>query len=249
MIPSPHRIHARARLSRRCCRARRPGRAARRASSCSPARAARPARPADKLLGELAQGSVAGRDDAGGRLLGLSRLEGHAGAQAATPTGSAPMPSARGDREVYTPQVVVNGIVHVLGSDKAAIERAIAQSRKQPRRSRLPVTASVARRQAHGQRAGARTTSAAARSGSARSPRRCRSRSAAARTAAAPSPTPTWCGAGSSSANGPARPQTFSVPLERLAERRDRSVAVLVQSGAASAPKRRCSARRRSSLR
>ena len=33
--------------------------------------------------------------------------------------------SARGDREVYTPQVVVNGVAHVLGSDKAAIERAI----------------------------------------------------------------------------------------------------------------------------
>ncbi len=35
----------------------------------------------------------------------------------------------RGDREVYTPQAVVNGAVHVLGSDKAAIERAIAQTR------------------------------------------------------------------------------------------------------------------------
>src|SRR5215467_8664039 len=28
----------------------------------------------------------------------------------------------RGDREVYTPQVVVNGSYHVLGSDKVAIE-------------------------------------------------------------------------------------------------------------------------------
>jgi hypothetical protein len=35
----------------------------------------------------------------------------------------------RGDREVATPQVVVNGIVAVIGSDKAAIERAIAQTR------------------------------------------------------------------------------------------------------------------------
>jgi len=32
----------------------------------------------------------------------------------------------RGDREVYTPQVVVNGVIHVLGSDKQAIEHAIA---------------------------------------------------------------------------------------------------------------------------
>ena len=30
----------------------------------------------------------------------------------------------RGDRQVYTPQIVVNGAAHVLGSDHAAIERA-----------------------------------------------------------------------------------------------------------------------------
>ncbi|HVY00332.1 MAG TPA: DUF1223 domain-containing protein [Pseudorhodoplanes sp.] len=35
----------------------------------------------------------------------------------------------RGDRDVYTPQVVVNGEEHVLGSDKAAIERAILRTR------------------------------------------------------------------------------------------------------------------------
>ncbi len=34
----------------------------------------------------------------------------------------------RGDRQVYTPQIVVNGAMHVLGSDRAAIERAIAQT-------------------------------------------------------------------------------------------------------------------------
>ncbi len=33
---------------------------------------------------------------------------------------------ARGDGQVYTPQVVVNGSLHALGSDKAAIELAIA---------------------------------------------------------------------------------------------------------------------------
>src|SRR6516225_4634971 len=31
----------------------------------------------------------------------------------------------RGDREVYTPQVIVNGSAHVVGSDRAAIENAI----------------------------------------------------------------------------------------------------------------------------
>jgi hypothetical protein len=35
---------------------------------------------------------------------------------------------SRGDRQVYTPQVVVNGSIQVLGSDKASIERAVAQS-------------------------------------------------------------------------------------------------------------------------
>lgn len=50
----------------------------------------------------------------------------------------------RGDREVYTPQVVVNGIVHVLGSDKAAIEQAIAQTRRTAAPLKLPVTMTVA---------------------------------------------------------------------------------------------------------
>ena len=82
---------------------------------------------ADKLLGELAQDPS---------LVALSlpvdywdylgwkdtlALQGHANRQRA-------YAEARGDREVYTPQVVVNGVVHVLGSDKAAIERAIAQT-------------------------------------------------------------------------------------------------------------------------
>ena len=50
----------------------------------------------------------------------------------------------RGDREVYTPQVVVNGIVHVLGSDKAAIEDAITQTRRTAAPLTLPVTMTVA---------------------------------------------------------------------------------------------------------
>ena len=55
------------------------------------------------------------------------------------------MRECRGDREVYTPQVVVNGVVHVLGSDKAAIEKAIAQTRPQSGgHSSLPVSMAVA---------------------------------------------------------------------------------------------------------
>src|SRR5262245_43161711 len=51
--------------------------------------------------------------------------------------------SVRGDRAVYTPQIVVNGAVHVQGSDKAAIERAIGQTRQQAGTLSLPVTLSV----------------------------------------------------------------------------------------------------------
>ena len=50
---------------------------------------------------------------------------------------------ARGDREVYTPQAVVNGIAHVLGSDKVAIERTIKQTRLIATPLTLAVTLSV----------------------------------------------------------------------------------------------------------
>src|SRR5215468_6908073 len=35
---------------------------------------------------------------------------------------------ARGDREIYTPQVVVNGVLQAIGSDRNRIESAIGQS-------------------------------------------------------------------------------------------------------------------------
>src|ERR1700757_336997 len=36
----------------------------------------------------------------------------------------------RGDRDVYTPQVIVNGSFHVVGSDRAGIEQAIDTTQK-----------------------------------------------------------------------------------------------------------------------
>jgi hypothetical protein len=99
--------------------------------------------PADKLMGELA------RDPS---LVTMSlpvdywdylgwkdtlALHGHSDRERA-------YSQARGDREVYTPQVVVNGVAHVLGSDKAAIENAIAQTRQNAAPLTLPVTLSVA---------------------------------------------------------------------------------------------------------
>src|SRR5205085_12095966 len=50
----------------------------------------------------------------------------------------------RGDREVYTPQVVVNGVLHALGSDRSAIERAVAQSHGNPATLAVSVLLTVA---------------------------------------------------------------------------------------------------------
>src|SRR5437762_9872047 len=98
--------------------------------------------PADKLAGELA------RDPS---LIVLSlpvdywdylgwkdtlALPGHTNRQRA-------YSKTRGDREVYTPQVVVNGARHVLGSDKSAIESALAQTRNQAGTLSLPLALSV----------------------------------------------------------------------------------------------------------
>ncbi len=80
--------------------------------------------PADKLLGDLADDPT---------LVALSvpidywdylgwkdtlASAGHSARQRA-------YARVRGDREVYTPQIVVNGTTHVLGSDPSAVERAI----------------------------------------------------------------------------------------------------------------------------
>jgi hypothetical protein len=48
----------------------------------------------------------------------------------------------RGDRQVYTPQIVVNGATHVLGSDRAAVERAIAQTDQKAGVMSVPVALS-----------------------------------------------------------------------------------------------------------
>jgi hypothetical protein len=50
----------------------------------------------------------------------------------------------RGDGEVFTPQVVVNGLTHAVGNDKGAIEQAIAQSRRDGAALSLPVKLAIA---------------------------------------------------------------------------------------------------------
>jgi hypothetical protein len=50
----------------------------------------------------------------------------------------------RGDREVYTPQVVVNGVAQALGSDRGEIDKAMEQSRQNAAALSIPVQVSIA---------------------------------------------------------------------------------------------------------
>jgi hypothetical protein len=99
--------------------------------------------PADKLLGEFAKDPS---------LVALSlpidiwdylgwkdtlALPGHSARQRA-------YAEMRGDRQIYTPQMIVNGSMHVLGSDHAAIERTIALTDSNPAIMSVPVRLSTA---------------------------------------------------------------------------------------------------------
>ena len=53
----------------------------------------------------------------------------------------------RGDRDVYTPQVIVNGATHVIGSDRARIEGAIKDTGRADKVMSLPVTMTLAGKQ------------------------------------------------------------------------------------------------------
>ena len=53
----------------------------------------------------------------------------------------------RGDRDVYTPQVVVNGSKHVIGSDRARIDGAISETGKADGVMSVPVTMSLSGKQ------------------------------------------------------------------------------------------------------
>ena len=53
----------------------------------------------------------------------------------------------RGDRDVYTPQVIVNGAAHVIGSDRARIEGAIKDTGKTDKVMSVLVTMSLSGKQ------------------------------------------------------------------------------------------------------
>src|ERR1700709_1040966 len=54
---------------------------------------------------------------------------------------------ARGDRDVYTPQVIVNGSTHVVGSDRKKIEGAIDTTKKDDGVMSVPVSMTVSGKQ------------------------------------------------------------------------------------------------------
>ena len=64
-----------------------------------------------------------------GHLLGPARLEGHLRHVRPTPRGNGITPTAWDHDNVWTPQVVVNGRVDVVGVKHGEIEGAIAQGR------------------------------------------------------------------------------------------------------------------------
>jgi len=53
----------------------------------------------------------------------------------------------RGDRDVYTPQVIINGERHLIGSDRAAIDSALRDSRRSNRVMSVPVSMAISGRQ------------------------------------------------------------------------------------------------------
>jgi len=94
--------------------------------------------PADKIMGELAEDrslivmslpidywDYLGWKDTLARPRHSARQRGYA--------------AKRGDREVYTPQAVINGVAHVIGSDRKAIDGAIERTNRPHAALSVPV--------------------------------------------------------------------------------------------------------------
>lgn len=144
---------------------------------------------------------------------------------------------ARGDRQVYTPQAVVDGAVHALGSDKAAIDRAIRQVHDRSRALALPVTMT---------RAGGKLTVTVPASEDEKG-------QAEVWLCPITNSVPVSIGRGENRGrsitytnvvrrwiklgNWSGKAETFNLPIKEIQTGKIDSVAVIVQSGVASAPK------------
>src|SRR5262245_843812 len=98
--------------------------------------------PADKLLSELAK-----RENVLALSFPVSYWD-HLGwkdtlAKASYNERQRAYADARGDREIYTPQLVVNGVTHTVGSQRAPIEAALASSGERLRAMSVPVSATT----------------------------------------------------------------------------------------------------------
>ncbi|MDA7946494.1 MAG: DUF1223 domain-containing protein [Hyphomicrobiaceae bacterium] len=94
--------------------------------------------PADKLLGKLAR-----RDDVVALTFPVDYWD-YLGWKdtLASPAFSARQRAyakSRGDGEVYTPQVVVDGVSHAVGSRPSEVRQAIARSKRKLRNARVPL--------------------------------------------------------------------------------------------------------------
>ena len=139
----------------------------------------------------------------------------------------------RGDRDVYTPQAIVNGAAHVIGSDRARIEGAIKDTGKTDRVMSVPVTMTLSGKQLTVSVAAGKDAMPAnvARSGCARFRSRCRSRSARAKIAEKKSSTTTSCATWSRSATSTGNAGSWTVPLDSVMRDGVDAAAVLIQDG------------------
>jgi hypothetical protein len=141
----------------------------------------------------------------------------------------------RGDREIYTPQAVVNGVTQAIGSDRAGIESAVAQSYSAAAPLSVPVEVTVAnqrvsvkvpeREEAAGSEVWLCPVSASVSVGIARGENR-------GRTITYTNVVRKWIKLGNWNGKG----EAFSVPVDAIKSEGVDAVAVIVQSGSATQP-------------
>ena len=144
----------------------------------------------------------------------------------------------RGDRNLYTPQMIVNGSAQVIGSDRAAIDGAIKNTEQGRGRDvgagDDDVVGQADQRLGRGEQGA--DDGATAKSGSARSRRRCRFRSGAARIAASKSPTTMWCAISLKVGDWNGGAGSWTVPLENISRDGVDAAVVYVQDGSRDKP-------------
>jgi len=141
----------------------------------------------------------------------------------------------RGDREIYTPQAVINGVAQAIGSDRAGIESAVAQSYTTAAPLSVPINVTVAggrvviKLPAHDQAAGSEVwlcpITASVSVGIGRGENR-------GRTITYTNVVRRWIKLG----NWDGKSETFTVPVDAIKVDSVDSVAVILQNGSSTQP-------------